>query len=159
MSIALYGGDAPEGIAELLIDAMQSYADTDSAEAKLLEARKKAPGSLAVYFSLYKFYFYKKRLEDAENTARAALDEAASQGGFSADWNALDASSTDWSADAAHFYLFSLKALAFIRLRRGDVAECARMLDKLKELDYSDRVGASVIREIAQGAGQISQWN
>ncbi len=159
MTIALYGGEAPEGIAELLQDAMQRYADTESAEAKLLEAREKAPGSLAVYFSLYKFYFYKKRLVEAENTARAALSEAASQGGFAPDWKALDSGSTDWSAQAAHFYLFSLKALAFIRLRQGDNAECARILDKLKELDYSDSVGASVIREIAQGADRTAQWN
>lgn len=150
--MALYGGDAPEGISELLHEAMGCYSSTSDAEAKLLEAKRKAPRSLAVHFSLYKFYFYKKRLADAERVARQALVEAASQGGFDAEWKNLDRASADWSDDAAHFYLFCLKALAFIRLRQGDEAECASLLDKLGELDYGDKVGASVIREIAQGA-------
>lgn len=122
------------------------------AEAKLLEARQMAPGSLAVHFSLYKFYFYKKRLVDAERIAREALIEAANQGGFDPDWGNLDADSADWTNEAAHFYLFSLKALAFIRLRQGDESGCWRILDKIEQLDCNDSVGASVIREIAAGA-------
>ena len=111
-----------------------------------------APGSLAVHFSLYKFYFYKKRLVDAERIAREALIEAANQGGFDPDWGNLDADSADWTNEAAHFYLFSLKALAFIRLRQGDESGCWRILDKIEQLDCNDSVGASVIREIAAGA-------
>ncbi len=152
--MALYGGDAPEGIAELLHEAMGSYSNTSDAESKLLEAKQRAPGSLAVYFSLYKLYFYKKRLVDAERIAREALIESASQGGFPPAWEDLLPESADWSAEAAHFYLFSLKALAFMRLRQWDKLECERILDKLKVLDYGDSVGSSVIREIAQGANQ-----
>ena len=51
-----------------------------------------------------------------------------------------------------HFYLFSLKALAFIRLRRGDREGCERLLAKLGELDHNDSVGASVIRAFAEGS-------
>ena len=152
MNRALYGGEAPEEIAALLGEAMIRYADTDDAESKLLEAKKKAPGSLAVHFSLYKFYFYKKRLQDAERVARQALEEAAAQGGFSPDWEDLAPDSADWSREAAHFYLFSLKALAFMRLRQGDRIECECILDKLEVLDRGDSVGSSVIREIARGA-------
>ena len=154
--MALYGGDAPEGIAELLHEAMGSYSNTSDAESKLLEAKQRAPGSLAVYFSLYKFYFYKKRLVDAERMAREALTKSAFQGGFSPDWEKLAPDSADWSGEAAHFYLFSLKALAFMRLRQGDRMECERILEKLGVLDRMDSVGASVIREIAQGANRVS---
>ncbi len=150
--MALYGGEAPEGIEELLREAMGSYADTNEAEAKLLQAKEKAPESLAVYFSLYKFYFYKNRLPDAERTAREALTKSASQGGFSPNWEELAHDSADWKDEAPHFYLFSLKALAFMRLRQGDRMECERILDKLGVLDCRDSVGSSVIREIAQGA-------
>lgn len=150
--IQLYGGEVPEDIAGLLVEAMSRYAETDEAESRLLEAKSRAPWSLAVHFSLYKFYFYKKRLVDAEIIAREALIEAASQGGFDARWEELDAHSTDWTGDAAHFYLFSLKALAFMRLRQKDESGCAGILDKLEELDRGDSVGASVIREIAVSA-------
>jgi hypothetical protein len=150
--IQLYGGEVPEDIAALLEDGMSRYAETDAAEAKLLEAKKKAPWSLAVHFSLYKFYFYKKRLPDAEAIAREALIEAAAQGGFDPEWEKLAPSSANWKDAAAHFYLFSLKALAFMRLRQGDEAGCSSMLSKIDELDKEDSVGASVIREIAAGA-------
>ena len=52
----------------------------------------------------------------------------------------------------AHFYLFSLKALSFILLRQGRIAECRMILDKIEELDPGDLIGASVIRAYAEGA-------
>jgi hypothetical protein len=81
------------------------------------------------------------------------LQAAAKACGFDANWQSLQPDSTGWSdcANPAHFYLFTLKALAFIRLRRGDQIESAAVLDKMTELDPADSVGASVIRSIAAG--------
>ncbi len=152
MTLELYGGAAPDNIAKLLVEAMEHYGETELAESKLLEAKQQSPRSLAVYFSLYKFYFYKKRLVDAEQTTREALIEAATQAGFHPNWDNLDANSTDWSDKIPRFYLFSLKALAFIKLRQGDNSACRHMLAKLDALDPGDSVGASVIREIHAGA-------
>ncbi len=134
---------------------MNSYADMQLAETLLWQAQRMDANALPVYFSLYKFYFYKGNLEQAELAARMALLAAAMQAGFSADWRGLHQDSADWTdyAAPAHFYLFSLKALAFIRLRCGDAAEASAILAKLAELDPHDSVGASVIRSIAQGAG------
>ena len=151
---ALFGGDAPSDTSALLEEAMQSHADTGEAERLLWQAHRASPDALPVYFSLYKFYFYKGDLENAELSARMALLEAARQGAFNADWRELTAASADWTQfdGAAHFYLFSLKALAFIRLRQGARPEAQAILDKLAEIDSSDSVGASVIRSIAEGA-------
>jgi tetratricopeptide (TPR) repeat protein len=150
----LFGGEAPDVVVSLLERAMQSYADGRQAENLLWQAHRHAPNALPVYFSLYKYYFYKGELEQAELAARMALVAAAMQGGFDAVWQNLEADTCDWAdhASPAHFYMFSLKALAFIRLRRGDAEESAAMLSKLAELDPDDSVGASVIRSIAQGA-------
>lgn len=150
----LFGGEAPAEVASLLEQAMQSYADGPQAEALLWQAHRQAPDALPVYFSLYKYYFYKGNLEQAELSARTALLAAARLGGFDADWQQLDALASDWSDHEApaHFYLFSLKALAFIRLRRGDAVESESILAKLEELDPADSVGASVIRSIHEGA-------
>lgn len=149
----LFGGEASAEVATLLEQAMQSYADTQLAEALLWQAQRMDMNALPVYFSLYKFYFYKRDLENAELSARLALVAAARAGGFAADWQALQPASTVWSdyAGPAHFYLFTLKALAFIRLRLGDADESSRILAKLAELDPRDSVGASVIRSIAEG--------
>lgn len=150
----LFGGEAPAEITALLERAMQSYADTQLAETLLWQAQQKAPEVLPVYFSLYKFYFYKADLENAETAARMGLSAAAKAGGFSEDWTSLRPETTDWSdyRSPAHFYLFTLKALSFIRLRRGDAAEALSILSKLHRLDPQDSVGASVIRSIAEGA-------
>lgn len=150
---AFYAGSLPARAGGLLDEAMSAYADTERAEALLKQAQTEAPDALPVYFSLYKFYFYKGRLEDAERSARLALEIAARQGGFANDFRALTADSADWSRHDGpqHFYLFSLKALAFIRLRRGDKRDCEQILDKLRELDQADTVGGSVIGSIAAG--------
>jgi hypothetical protein len=150
---AFYAGTLPAQAGALLDEAMSAYADTARAETLLRQAQSEAPDALPVYFSLYKFYFYKGRLEDAERSALLALETAARQGGFPSDFHELKAESADWSRHDGpqHFYLFSLKALAFIRLRRGDKEGCDLILEKLRELDKADTVGSSVIGSIAAG--------
>jgi hypothetical protein len=145
------GFATPPVIEDTLRRAANCYADTESAEFLIWTALKADPECLGSYFSLYKFYFYKRMLKEAEEVALLALDVAAKQGGFSADWTRLDVGSADWRrVDAPqHFYLFTLKALAFMRLRLGRPAESHALLDKLQELDPHDSVGASVIRELA----------
>ena len=145
------GFATPPVINETLRRAAERYADTESAEFLMWTALKADPTCLGSYFSLYKFYFYKRMLPQAEDVALQGLAAAAKKGGFSADWTTLDAHSLDWRrVDAPqHFFLFTLKALAFIRLRLGRTEESRALLAKLDELDPHDSVGASVIREIA----------
>ncbi len=149
--IALFGGEASPVVAQLLQDAATVYQQTNRAEVILWSAQAIDPASLPVYFALYKFYFYKFRLEDAEKAALMGLKTAAGQGGFTADWWRLSVFDANWekASGAPHFYLFTLKALAFIRLRLGKRAESLALLDKLKDLDPKDSVGASVIRDLA----------
>ena len=144
----------PTGVANCLREAAAAYADTTTAEPLLWQAQALAPDCLTVYFALYKFYFYKGQLRDAERVTRLGLETAARLGGIDADWSRLtQVSGTDWqkSDSPQHFYLFTLKALAFIRLRQGERAESRAILDKLAELDPMDRVGASVIRALVGG--------
>lgn len=148
-----YASGVPPEVGSLLEAAMGSYHDTAKAEALLLKARSEAPESLAVYFSIYKFYFYKGQLAAAEAAVRAALATAARLGGFPDDYPRLTPQTIDWHSHESpqHFYLFSLKALAFIRLRQGDTAACEAILAKLGELDSADTVGGSVIGALAAG--------
>ena len=77
-----FGGPLDPEISSLLEDAAIHFSDTGKALSSLLEAREKAPYALAVFFSLYKFYFYKTQLDLAEKTVRESLFEAAYQGDF-----------------------------------------------------------------------------
>jgi hypothetical protein len=151
-AVARFGGPTSEEIDRRLRDA--TLADEERAEVLLLEARELDSGCLPVYFALYKFYFYRSRLAEAEQITLAALETAARQGGFAPDWRELDVDTAPWSQASGpiRFYLFSLKALAFIRLRRGAPDEADAILAKLAEIDPLDQVGATVIRDIAAGA-------
>lgn len=151
----------PPDVDRHLLEAAAAYHDTPLAEQLLWRALAIDPSCLKVYFSLYKFYFYKHRLADAEQVTLTALETAARQGGFAADWTVLTPASADWSSldEPQHFYLFSLKALAFIRLRRGKREESLALLAKLHELDPRDSVGSTVIRDLASGAGATSAAN
>jgi len=150
----LFGGAASPAVARLLHEAAHSYAQTQRAEAILWTAQAIDPHCLPVYFALYKFYFYKRLLHDAERVTRMALSEAARQGCFDPEWRRLTPGSADWDITPGpqHFYLFSLKALSFICLRQGRSDESATMLAKLQELDPRDRVGGSVIRDLERAA-------
>jgi hypothetical protein len=149
--IALFGGEASPVITQLLQEAAAVYQQTSRAEAILWSAQAIDPACLPVYFALYKFYFYKFRLADAEKVALMGLKTAAHQGGFPAEWSRLSPTTAKWGSTEGvqHFYLFTLKALAFIRLRMGKREESLALLDKLRELDPNDSVGSSVIRDLA----------
>lgn len=143
---------APE-INECLQHAVRSYARTEEAENWLWTAQRLNPQQLEVYIALYKFYFYKYRLADAERVAQMALTMCAQVGGFSADWTTLTQDSANWMqlSGAERVYLYTLKALAFIRLRQLNFAEGQQILEKLRELDPQDCVGGSVLSAVAAG--------
>lgn len=146
--------ELPPIVANLLGEAATAYAQPNRAEAILWSAQAMYPECLPVYFALYKFYFYKGRLHDAERATRLGLARSARQAGFDSDWHCLTALTIDWTDTRGpqHFYLFSLKALAFICLRLGRRPESHAILSKLAQIDPSDSVGASVIRDLAAGS-------
>jgi len=154
----LFGRNIPAPVNALLQQAVRAYDDTDRAEDLLRQAQRMDPEQLEVYIALYKFYFYKLRLEDAEGVTREALARAAGQGGFDADWQTLGPASANWFRvdGPERVYLYSLKALGFIRLRRMDFRGGEAILDKLAELDPQDQVGGSVLLELAAGLREVT---
>lgn len=153
----LFAQDLPPLVNDHLQEAVTLYHDTARAEQALWSAYELAPERLEVHIALYKFYFYKGRLADAERITYKALEISSSLGGFSANWSELDEHSAQWTPaeSMARFYLYTLKALAFIRLRRDDAEMAKEILDKIQQLDPEDQVGASVIVDLALGAGAV----
>lgn len=111
------------------------------------------PDQLSAYFALYKLLFRQSRLEEAASVTELALAVSARLGRFSAPWQKLTPGAANWrdTQSPAHFYLFTLKALSFIRLRQGQVDLCRAMLAQIERLDPEDSTGASVIRAYADG--------
>jgi hypothetical protein len=146
--------DLPPRVAGYVLAAFSALNDWREAESLLWRALAADSDCLQVYYLLYKFYFNRKRLIDADRTACLALDAAARLASIPADWRLLDNTSCDWNKvdSPQHFYLFSLKALAFIRLRQQRLTDTHEILAKLREIDMQDSVGASVIEAYAAGA-------
>jgi hypothetical protein len=146
--------DLPERISGYLKAAASANNDWRESESLLLRAQAAEPECLYVYYTLYKLYFGHNRLSDADRAIYLALDAAAKQAGIPSDWHVLNAESCDWTnvSSPQHFYLFSLKALAFVRLRQHCLDDANQILKKLRELDPTDTVGASVIESYALGA-------
>jgi hypothetical protein len=151
LTLLPFTAEAAPKVTALLAEAAAAHGEGARAEILLKAARHADPQCLTVYFALYKFYFYRGCMVEAERAALDGLAEAAAQGGFADDWNHLQAGSADWTqaTGPVRFYLFSLKALAFIRLRSGRTIEATAILARLAELDPTDQVGGSVIRSLA----------
>ena len=54
---------------------------------------------------------------------------------------------------AGRFALYTLKALAFIHLRKDDLPSARHMLDALRQLDPTGAVGWPVVAALADGIG------
>ncbi len=147
----MFGLNIPSHINAYLQKAVAAYDDSDMAENLLWQAQKLDPNQLEVYVALYKFYFYKNRIDEAEAVVLQALNQSAELGKFDADWNQLTPSSSNWYTidNPQRLYLYALKALSFIRLRQSNVEGAESILAKLRELDPTDQVGGSVLQELA----------
>jgi hypothetical protein len=134
-----------------------SSVNPSQAENLFLQAQKLDSHCLQTYFALYKFYFFQKRLIDAERIVFAGLEESARQGDFPNDYRQLVQYRQKWNLYANEgtlFYLYTLKALAFIKLRQGYTNEAQLVLTHLQLLDPEDLSGASVIMDLAAGVAE-----
>mgnify|MGYP001810555598 CR=1 FL=1 len=84
----------------------------------------------------------------------AGLEESARQSGFPSDYRRLARNRQKWNLyanESSLFYLYTLKALAFIKLRLGFTIDAQLILSHLQQLDPEDLSGASVIMDLAAG--------
>jgi tetratricopeptide (TPR) repeat protein len=152
---ALIGADLPLEASRHLHDAALSYANGTVAEQHLREAKALAGDHAAVLIAQYRFYFYKGRLRDALDVARICLLKAARENGLHADWRQVrteDADFGTYDARLPRFFLFTLKAYAYLQMRLGHLEEGHQAVSKLLELDPSDKVGARVLLDVLSAA-------
>ncbi len=146
-------GDLPQEIDALLQQGVAAYRrDHAQADRLFRQALATAPQQLPTYFCLYKIHTYQGHLDEAEAVAELGLAEAARQAGWPRDWR-------HWTPHdplpdgAGRFALYTLKALAFIHLRKTDSEGAAEMLAALRRLDPAGAVGWPVVAALAEGLG------
>jgi hypothetical protein len=148
----LFGGEVPPQVRHLVDEARQEP-NPQRALALLWTAQVCAPDCPALYYLLYKFHARHGDTAQAEFAALKSLDVAAMQAGLPGSWQQVDAGMADFqSPGPARFWLFTLKALAFTRLRRRDALGARAYLRKVQELDPTGGTGAGVIDALLEGA-------
>ncbi|MDL2337419.1 MAG: hypothetical protein Q7T97_12640 [Burkholderiaceae bacterium] len=145
---AFFGGDMPEAARNLLHQAAQSA--RGEVGALLWTAQALAPQALGIYYALYKHHAGLREFEQAERAAQRGLLEAAKQAGLAEDWRQVAPGSVPDGIDfrgngAARFWLFTLKALAFIALRSGRPEDARELLARIAALDDQAHIGGEVI--------------
>ncbi|MCG8017685.1 MAG: hypothetical protein JAY97_15840 [Candidatus Thiodiazotropha sp. 'RUGA'] len=145
-----FGFDIEPGVNAELQRAASLISSREASAEALLQAQRSAPEQIEVLIARYKFHFYQGETEIAEKLVIKTLSLAAKQGNFNQDWQQLNPSSADWNDPRGpeRFYLYSLKALAFIRLRQEKTDEAESILQTLSLIDPGDQVGANVIRDL-----------
>ncbi len=147
-------GEVPQEVNEILQRGVALYRhDRDGADLAFRQALALAPDCLPSYLCLYKIHTYQGNLDAALEIAVAGLDEAARQACLNADWQMWKAEQFSEDVNSpGHFALYTLKALAFIHLRRDEAEMSRRLLAKLEDLGAMEKVGGTVIAALADGS-------
>ena len=99
----------------------------------------------------YRYYFYKGRLAEALAIGKHCLAKAARAKNFSTDWRevrATDAAFGSYEDVMARFFMFCLKGYAYLHMRLGDLREGREALEKLLDLDPTDRINAKLLLDV-----------
>lgn len=151
-STELFGGDVPPQV-KALLDEARTAESPERVLALLLTAQISAPTCPSVYYLLYKYHARQADFKQAEAVALKGLAVAAKQAGLPDDWRSVTPDMADFTSPGpARFWVFTLKALAFIRLRQHDSAQAADYLHKVSQLDPEGGTGAGVIQSLIDGS-------
>lgn len=147
-----FGGDVPPAVHDLLHRA--AAAAPEARTALLWSAQALAPQCLATYYGLYKHHAGRREFELAERAARRGLQEAAAQAGLAADWRQVSAPLPSALAQTGpgRFWLFTLKALAFIHLRSGRPDVARELLTQLEACAPDAQIGSDVTAALLDAA-------
>jgi ABC-type arginine transport system permease subunit len=146
-SAELFGGAVTPAV-QHLIDVARN-APPAQVESALWTAVATAPQQLPVYYLLYKLHAGRGELDLAWQAAEKGLRAAAKAAQLSSDWQTVQPGVINFSIPGpGRFWLFTLKAMAFIQLRRGEREMAATLVARLRLLDPEDHLGASVIEAL-----------
>lgn len=144
----------------LLRSASEGYSE-GKAEQDLFRAYFLEPEHLTVLVALYRYFYYRHRFEDALRVADRAIRVTADKLRLPHDWRALTPDQLGHgvmvSMSLTRFLLLALKGSGFILLRMGDPVGALERLQKIIEMDSSDRLGATELIGFAKA--QLAEVN
>ena len=144
-----YSNLSPVAEAHLRL-ASNAYADSIKAETHLAIAKAISPNNPVVHVGEYRYYFYKGRLEEALKVAETCLAIISKELGLPTQWQKVMPTHSDFTSDDAanRFYLFCLKAYAYLLLRMEKIELGWAATEKLLQLDENNQVGGQVLLDV-----------
>jgi hypothetical protein len=145
-----YGGDLPAEAERALHAVGLCWEDEQASEAHILKALAIAPNHLAVHYGAYKFYYYRRRLNEALPHVEAWVDGAIRRNNFPEDWRDVTSEHADFNNfdGEPRSFLFALRALGWLKARLRRIEEGRIALTKVAELDAQDRMRARQLMAI-----------
>lgn len=141
------GGRIDPEVERLIAQAGTLRSQPDKALPLLERARALAPQHPVPVIALYRFHFYGHALERARAAGEDAL--AIARSALGPDFGDVVPGDEATLGDAAvRFYLFTLKGLAYLNLRLGDLDEAKLMLGELRRLDPKDHLGGGLLSHV-----------
>jgi tetratricopeptide (TPR) repeat protein len=135
--------------------AAENYGE-GQAESSLMRAYFLEPEHPMVLVALYRYFYYQHRLEEALLVAERVLRVFATRLDLPGDWHKLTEAQIGngvlVSMTMLRFYLLALKGAGYLELRLGDYELAVERLNKVVELDSSDRLGAQALLDVARKA-------
>jgi len=148
--------DLPPVAEEQLRLASLAYADSSKAEMHLALAKAVAPNNPVVKVGEYRYFFYKNRLQEALDVACDCLAVVAEELKLPTQWRTVEPYHANFGSDepAHRYYLFCLKAYAYLLLRLNRMDEGRTAVDKLLLLDPGNKVGGKVLLDVLERIGK-----
>lgn len=155
LDAAVLGAGLPLAAEMCITQAGLMRQDVDAAQALLEQAYALAPRHPATLIALYRFHFYGNRLSAAREVAVLALALAADLLNLPTRWQETERAACFQNLQPLpRFYLFTLKGLAYLNLRLGDLEQGRVAIQKLQELDPKDVVGHGVLAVVLARMGR-----
>lgn len=139
-----FANNLPPDTRETLKAIFANWSDSEKTEARVRQIIDQAPDTLGVRIVAYRFYFYRRRSQEAANWAASCLSWLSRQLDLPEDWRQVTADMADFGHWHAYtrLWLQSLTAYAYNLARLGREGESLAALDKVAELDPAGKLGA-----------------
>lgn len=141
------GGHLDAEVEGLIVQAGALRDQPEKALPLLERARALAPRHPVPLIAIYRFHFYGHALERARAAGEDAL--AIARSALGPDFGDVVPDDDTTRGDAAvRFYLFTVKGLAYLNLRLGDLDEARLLLGELRRLDPKDHLGGGLLSHV-----------
>lgn len=145
-----FSNNLPPEVRDTLKEIFANWRDEPKAEALVKGIIAQSPDSLGLRILAYRFYFYRRRSEDAAQWALSCLEWLADRLSLPRDWRQVTPAMADFEVWHAftRLWLQSLTAYSYNLARLGRTEEALLALDKVAELDIPGKLGAAQLSQV-----------